>query len=222
MGKFFLDYDPAPKEPKGESSVAIGFGLLALVLTLVLDLGVRTVFPAAFGGVFDSIATIQSVIFSATAEEVAKFLPLALFIYKRRFFNELSDGILYFAIVGLTFGAVETLLYAVFSDAGVQVALMRLLIALFFHAALTSIVGYALAHKKVGHGSSMEVFLALVGVSLLHTIYNFSLFQADESTFLLAIIAVIVAFISNAAMLLLFEHAVRYDQQHAQPQTQQQ
>ena len=123
----------------------------------------------------------------------------------------ITDGIIYFAIVGLTFGAIETFLYAFSAgELGIGVALLRLSFGLFFHAALTAIVGYVLSRAHIrGKGIGL-VFLALVFATLLHTVYNAALSLEAENG-LWMFVAGAVALLSNIAMFLLFYWAAKQD-----------
>ncbi len=203
VGMFFLRYDPGPPEPKSELRNAFLFGLLSIVLALL--------FSAALSFVFDQAGVIEQnpnrmfdfilAIFGyASIEEVVKFIPLALYVYHRPFFNENTDGIIYFSFVGLTFGGIESLLYALTSgSAGIFVAIFRLVLGFFFHAALTSFVGYFLAHAKVSKQGMYKVLLALIFACLMHTLYNYGAYMVTRNTSAIFISAA-VGLMMNAIM----------------------
>ncbi|MGH7240835.1 MAG: PrsW family glutamic-type intramembrane protease, partial [Candidatus Saccharimonadales bacterium] len=149
---------------------ACGFGVLAMGLATGLERlflpGNFVEVPQAFSfakqlGYFMSIGFI---------EEAVKFLPLALFIYKRQYFREHTDGCIYFAICGLTFGLVENILYTV--SYGTTVGLMRLLLTPFLHAASTSILGYYLVSWKLQSDRWKRIAIACALVPLMHGLYD--------------------------------------------------
>jgi RsiW-degrading membrane proteinase PrsW (M82 family) len=187
-GAFFVKHDPGPEEPKKALQNAIKFGVLAIALAL----GLSFLFEFLING--DALKRISGVdsgtslplfvdvLIFATIEEFVKFIPLAAYILRKDYFNEHTDGIIYFSIVGLTFGGVESLLYGLNSgDAGFAVVVVRLVLGLFFHGALTSIVGYFLISAKLKDHSMFTVVGALVSVSLVHTFYNYFIYSTSDN-----------------------------------------
>ncbi len=140
-------------------------------------------------------------------EEACKFLPLAFIIYGRKFFNEHTDGIIYFALAGLGFGLPENILYTV--QFGAQTGLSRLLLTPIFHATTTGIVGYFLAKRKLSHKSPWIVALPLAGVMLLHGIYDFGL---ESSSDVLKLVSLLITLCLAGNLFLLFYKATDQDQ----------
>lgn len=217
VGSFFIKHDAGPEEPKKGIHAALGFGIASIVLALVFSF----LFNLLISG--DILARVSSadsetplplfvdVLIFATIEEFVKFIPLAIYILKKDFFNEVTDGIIYFAIVGLTFGAIESFLYGFTAgEFGVIVAIMRLALGLFFHGALTSIAGYYLAKAKVTSRGLPLAFVALIGVSLAHTAYNYFVYSSqNDPIFIFG--AAAVALVANAMMFWLYFVALKKD-----------
>jgi len=136
LASFFIDNEPGEKEKQKSINFAIGFGVasvaLAIIFSYLLDtlvfnnaeINSLSFYSSEFSGQALNIASYAAV------EELVKFIPFAIFIYKKNYFNEFTDGIIYFAIVGLSFGAIETLLYSL-SGAGLATIIMRYGIGLF-------------------------------------------------------------------------------------------
>lgn len=166
---FLVHFDHGPKKPLMALAEAFGFGLLATGVVL----GVSFIGDLIWGSHWLAATGVVGVIGEAAIEELAKFVPLALFIDRRKYFNEINDGVIYFALVGLGFALVENLLYAF--SLGVTGTLGRVILLLFFHAATTGLVGYFLARSKLLREPLTKTLVALVAVILLHGWYNASL-----------------------------------------------
>lgn len=209
VGHFFVKHDPGPAEPKREIRIAVVFGVLSVVFAIALSAAFDvlvfsgadefTLNSASYTGV---LPFFIPVLIFATIEELTKFVPIALYLRSKPFFNEHTDGIIYFASVGLTFGAIENLLYGIGSG-GTGLVVIRLVIALFFHGALTSIAGYFYARAHVMKSNLRAPIAAFVGVSITHALYNFVISQTgSNSTFIFA--AAAIAVIANCWMFWLY------------------
>ncbi len=93
---------------------------------------------------------------------------------KKGYFDEVSDGIIYFGITGLIFGAIENILYAL--TYGTATGLDRVITIPFMHAGFTSIIGYAIARQKVLGLPQRVVTMGFVTAIALHAFYGFGLF----------------------------------------------
>ncbi len=169
---YIMSKDRGEKEPHSALWAAAGFGLLGLVIAGIIE---ALFLPADFditkklsGNELLNVSLAIGVI-----EEICKFLPLALFIYKKSYFNEYNDGVLYFAIAGLGFGVPENILYTL--DGGVGTGIVRLIMTPFFHAATTAFIGYFLVRMKLRHGSVTGVLGALGLMILVHAAYDYGL-----------------------------------------------
>ncbi|MGZ6005125.1 MAG: PrsW family intramembrane metalloprotease [Candidatus Saccharimonadales bacterium] len=178
---FLLHGDRGSKEPRSALVGAFGFGLVACVFAIWAEL-----FLPNPGSPLLSIKTLLLVSLAVgIIEESAKFVPLALFIRNKTYFNEHSDGVIYFAIVGLTFGLVENLSYLLFYNhrlGGSQLTgIFRLIILFFFHAASTGIVGYYLAKAKLHKKSIWQPVIALMILMVVHGGYDFMFFYTAHA-----------------------------------------
>ncbi|PID30319.1 hypothetical protein CSA80_02755 [Candidatus Saccharibacteria bacterium] len=165
--------DRGEREPIEMLWAAAGFGFAAMIVAIVFE----KFLPGNLADLQDSAASNASragIMFGiGLIEEVCKFVPLAFFLYKKRYFNEHTDGILYFALAGIGFGLPENILYTLGQGTGAGVG--RLILMPFFHAALTAIPGYYLAKAKLKRKPLWHVAVALGAVVFLHGFYNFGL-----------------------------------------------
>jgi RsiW-degrading membrane proteinase PrsW (M82 family) len=173
--RYFIKNDRGAKEPTGALWGAAGFGLLAAILASILN----GFIPISLtGDIYSDTAPspgfpniVYGMLLVGIIEETLKFLPLALFIRKKYYFNEVTDGIIYFGIAGLTFGILEDLSYA--SIFGGGVGLFRIVWGPFLHAGFSAIIGLAFARYVIRRKSIWTVIAAwalAVGVHAMHNV----------------------------------------------------
>lgn len=218
--KFLVSFDPGTKESPKNLWQAAGFGAVALIGVLIsgiiLELSGRntSITELALVGSNGAIPTFFTLLFHAGIEEVAKFVPLAIFVYKKPFFNEATDGIIYFAVCGLVFAVIETLLYALSSDSpAIGTIIFRHSMGLFLHPAATALVGVTLAMHRVGKIKSFSfVLLMLAIVTLLHAFYNFGLVMSSSTGNLAwAAFSVFISLSMSASIFIIFLKAYMFD-----------
>ena len=174
VGKFLLRGKRGNEEPKKAvrevfvimllSIVVVGF-LNEIVLNRVLK---TTLFTYATPLTFN---TLSILFFPALIEELFKFVPLALHLINKQYFDKISDGVIYFTISGLAFGIYENISYALIG--GTETLLVRVFTLMFLHAGTTAMVGYAFALYRFRKCSSWFVAFSFMFAVLLHTFYNF-------------------------------------------------
>lgn len=204
---YLLSKDKGEREPASILWAALGFGALGLIPAGFLE---TALLPNNL--IEAHTLSVGAILLSALAvgiiEEVVKFVPLALFIYRKRYFNEHTDGILYFALAGVGFGLPENILYSVSYGSGVGVA--RAIITPFFHAAMTAYVGFYLVRAKLSGKKPSMVWLPLLTMIGIHGIYDFGLFQGSP---LLVLLSLLIAAALTATLFVLGAVAKRKDQE---------
>lgn len=168
---FLVRQDKGEREPVTALWAAFGFGVLGVIMAATLE---QFVIPNVFDEKTHAIGVIiVAAIGVGVVEELAKCLPLMSFIYKKRYFNEHTDGIIYFALAGLGFGLPENILYTLQFGAGAGLA--RLIMTPLFHAATTALIGYAFARVKVGHAPKKFLYKTIALAISVHALYDFGL-----------------------------------------------
>lgn len=203
---YLLYHDHGRKLPVGSLWTAFGFGVLAMV---VAGIGEFYLLPTSFLHGTQATALGTKLLGSLGVgflEEAAKFIPLALFIYHKSYFREHTDGIIYFAICGLTFGVGENILYTV--SFGVQVGLARLILTPFLHAATTGILGYYLASLKISRPLKNRFVLACVLLPLMHGLYDFGLYSGVGQ---LIVVSLMITLLLSLGLFLYFMQANELD-----------
>ena len=166
--------DRYEKEPLHLLLVTFVWGAIpALALAVLAELAVGTAAISMFG------PGSETTIVAPVVEEVLKALVLiGIFVFARREFNGVLDGIIYGALVGFGFAMSENILYFVtYKEQLFSVWLLRSVLFGLNHAFFTSLVGIALGmvryerRRWVGYVAvPVAVWLAV----LLHAVHNTS------------------------------------------------
>lgn len=170
---FLVKHDIGEHEPVSALWAAFGLGVAGIVAALALEIVLVPHFTTDGSSSLGMLAGVALQI--AVIEELVKCLPLLVLLYKKRYFNEHTDGVIYFALAGLGFGLPENLLYTL--QFGLEVGLLRLVLTPLFHAATTAIIGYALVRHKLDGFTTSRVVGVVVSVIGIHAIYDFGLFS---------------------------------------------
>jgi RsiW-degrading membrane proteinase PrsW (M82 family) len=225
---YLLRYDTGSKDTPLHLIEAFAFGLVAVVLVPLVrgllwgslgwdDATISNLLVIAAGSNF----SLAVVLIGALLEEAFKFLPLALFIRHKRYFNELTRGVIYFALVGLCVGLFENVAYVVMAErlvpgAGLGIALTRTVFALCLHAAATGIVGYYFARSHILGEGLFKTGIAVVVVSALHALYNYgALMAAATDQWYYLALAMGATLVLNGGLIFYIRRAYRLDRTRA-------
>lgn len=201
---YLVRRDRGEREPAGALWTAFGLGALGLVVAGGLE---YLVVPDVFNQDLGLGTILWASIAIGVIEELCKCLPLIFFLRNKRYFNEHTDGVIYFALAGLGFGLPENILYTLEFGAGTGV--VRMIMTPLFHAATTALVGYALIRGKLGGDTGKRLTGMLVSVIGLHAAYDFGLFSAIP---LLTLLSIMITLALGAGLFLLYIRARSIDQ----------
>ena len=119
-------------------------------------------------------AFMEAFITAALVEEVSKMAVLVLFIFMNKYFDEITDGIIYMAIISLNFTCFENVLY---STGNLLTGFIRAFTAVPGHAIWSGIMGYYIGLARMEKNRKTSLFIqGLFGGVLYHGIYDFVLF----------------------------------------------
>jgi RsiW-degrading membrane proteinase PrsW (M82 family) len=180
---FLIAHDHGSDEPVGALWVAAGLGFAGAIAAGALEglvIAPKDLQPTSQLSVIALAALGIGVI-----EEACKFLPLAVWLWRKKYFNEHTDGVIYFALAGLGFGLPENMLYTL--QFGSQAGIGRIILTPFFHAAITAGVGYFLAKRKLAGKRPWGAAIPLAGAALLHAFYDFGLSSGRAPYSLMAV-----------------------------------
>ncbi len=153
----------------------------AVLLSLVAELAFQGPTGLSALGMADNLR--QVVLISPVVEEIIKGLALlGLFYFFRSEFDDVLDGIVYGALIGMGFGMTENFLYLVNAALGgwgtlVDLTLLRSLLFGLNHAFYTAITGAALGFAVWQPGIGRKVAFAFGGLALaiaVHMLHNLS------------------------------------------------
>jgi hypothetical protein len=146
----------------------------------------NTTFGVVAAGVLGEHADMATAVLSAPfVEELAKGFALFIFyLWQRDEFDNVLDGILYAAMVGLGFAMTENILYYGNAlakgglGASIITFILRGVVSPFAHPLFTSMTGVGLGLARLAPaGSPMKFFGPVVGLCMamfLHFLWNFS------------------------------------------------
>lgn len=204
---FLLSRNKGEKEPVSALWAAAGFGFVGAILAAIVE---HLLIPINLvNGASDK--TIEILIASlgvGLIEESLKFVPLAIFIYPKKYFNEHVDGIIYFAIAGLAFGVPENILYSL--NFGSKVGLSRLVLTPIFHATTTSLVGFFLVKSKIDKKPITLTIFAFLAAILLHGLYDFGLASHNA---ILVVMSLMITIGMTAMFFILFMRSNEIDRE---------
>lgn len=196
---WFLEHEDKHPEPKKLTFYAFLSGMLSVVLVIPLQLIVNNL----------DDRTLVIVIW-AFIEEAVKFLTVYIFVLRRIDNDEPIDSVMYLIACALGFAALENALYMLGplrnGDLGQALITLnfRFMGATLLHVVSSSVIGVtlALSYYKDKGSKRVAVLFGLVGATLLHTFFNFSIIIDDGSK---AIISFFIVWIALIVLLLFFE-----------------
>jgi RsiW-degrading membrane proteinase PrsW (M82 family) len=183
------------KEPPMLLTKCFFGGILAIIFTLILVFPISLLEPFFPGDLLKSF--YDAFLTAALPEEFSKFIILYWIIWKRKEFDHHYDGIIYAVFVSLGFALVENIMYVFSDEGGMQVALMRAVLAVPGHGFFAVIMGYYLSIARFHEGAEKNRLLltSLLMAVLFHGIYDFILMYMDaKSNNPLLIILLIIIF----------------------------
>jgi RsiW-degrading membrane proteinase PrsW (M82 family) len=198
--RYLLDQNRGAKEPPKIIGLAILLGVIAIVAsyfleTWFIDPKLLTLGPRQLS----TAATLHNSLLVGLVEEGTKSLPLAFFIYRRKYFNTITDGIIYFGVSGMIFGLIENIKYAL--TLGEAAGIGKVITGPYIHAGFAVLIGWTLARHKVLHRSLWLVVAGFIAAIGLHGLYDFGLIYGSGWTILLSL-AITLAININIFVLL--------------------
>lgn len=204
--RYLLQHDRGSKEPAKIVIMAGILGGLATIAALFLE---KWLLPDKLITNPLGLSTgslVGSSLLIGVIEEGVKSLPLAFFIYRQRYFDEITDGIIYFATAGMIFGLLEDIGYDL--SYGDATGLTRIIAGPYLHAGLCALFGYMLARRKVLKTNRAYVVAGLLAAMTLHGLYDLGLFYQKGWSLLMSLLITAAV---NFGVFLLFKYSQRSD-----------
>jgi RsiW-degrading membrane proteinase PrsW (M82 family) len=149
------------------------FGLLAVFPVMVVQRGLELWFGS--GPLFYSFAT------TAAVEEAAKWLIVAVAVFRHAEFDEPYDGIVYATAASLGFATMENLLFALSEPFSLSALMVRALLPVSGHALFGVIMGYYFGRAKfIPHERAKYLAFSFVFPMFYHGLFDYVLLMAKS------------------------------------------
>lgn len=183
-------FDRYEKEPLWLLTVAFLWGAIpAIILSLTVELILGVPVSVLGEGLLTEVVESGGV--APVIEEIAKAVALlGLFVFLRREFDNILDGIIYGALVGFGFAMTENILYflgSLFTKGWGEWSMVVFLRAIVFglnHAFFTSLTGAALGFARLSRAVWERWLVPPLGLGLaiaFHAIHNIGASLAELS-----------------------------------------
>ncbi|AEF82531.1 PrsW family glutamic-type intramembrane protease [Leadbettera azotonutricia] len=201
----FIYLRDTQKEPLKPLMLCLLFGFLssipAVIIELLIGLGNTFASPLS-SAIYDAFPG------AAIPEELLKFLVLYLFVFKKPYFDQNYDGIVYAVFVSLGFAMAENISYVL--QNGIGTALLRAIFSVPGHGLFAISMGYFFS---LGRFSSIDkkkwyLFLSLFIPIIFHGTYDFLLFYISGGIDNTAII-LLMFFALIALMIFMWKFALK-------------
>lgn len=166
---FFVLYsDRKSKEPVKNIVLCLLSGFLTISLSLFFELKANTIF---------SNSVVLTYV-NAFIEEFCKLSIFLLFIFDNRYYDDLYDGIVYMALIGLSFAGLENIMYAFSENTvtdSITLALLRDFTTIPLHVSCAIVIGYFMSlcsFSKKKDKKIINFILAILLSLLIHGTYN--------------------------------------------------
>jgi RsiW-degrading membrane proteinase PrsW (M82 family) len=198
--RYLIQQNHGSKEPPKIIGLAIGLGVIAIVASYFLETWFVNPHLLVLGPrQLSTAATLHNSLLVGLIEEGCKSLPLALLIYSRKYFNKITDGVVYFGISGMIFGLIENIKYSL--TLGEAAGFGKIITGPYIHAGFAVLIGWTLARQKVLHRGWWLVVAGFIASLGLHGLYDFGLIYGSGWTVLLSL-AITLAININIFVLL--------------------
>lgn len=184
---YFNKQDKGKPEPKKLKWKIFGWGVLAAVFAVIIELNVEGLYQ--YLGItqqtnFWLYILLTAFITAAFVEEAMKLWVVKTHAFKNKHFDEVMDGITYTIIASMGFATFENIFYVV--DGGFGIAIIRALISVPAHALFSGIMGYYIGKAKFATpGESRNLIWKGFGLAILyHGLFDFFLFSQSALMFL--------------------------------------
>ncbi|HCB61051.1 MAG: hypothetical protein A2W93_07045 [Bacteroidetes bacterium GWF2_43_63] len=207
LGLFIYLKDKYYREPLIWLLIAFGAGCLSIVPAIFIERMLEERAGLGISPNFGSLA-INAFLVVALTEELCKFAILRIVFYRKRFFSEPINGIVYAVMLSLGFAFTESFIYLLGANNVYTTAIVRSLTAVPAHFVFAVFMGYFMGQAKFTYLKQRK-WLVLLGLGLAviaHGIYDFFLlawwmpadFMYISFGFLFACLVFAVLFINKA------------------------
>ncbi len=174
---YFYRKDRAKPEPKRIIIRIFLLGLLSTVPAIFIELGLdelRGLLNPCYRLLYP---VFKAFIVAGLVEESLKLFIVMKFVFRKKCFNEVMDGIVYTVIAGMGFACLENVLYVLGN--GIAVGILRAFTSIPMHASVSVIMGYWIGMAKFSENRRSRRKLIMKGfllAVLFHGLYDLCIF----------------------------------------------
>ncbi|MCF6334235.1 MAG: PrsW family glutamic-type intramembrane protease [Spirochaetales bacterium] len=196
---YFYNKDKQKKEPVSLILKVFIFGFLSVIPAVIIEMIFLEFIPE-----FSSIISIfiKAFIIAALVEEWIKLKTVTLTAFSNKYFDEITDGIVYTITASLGFALFENIFYSI---GPASTLILRGVTAVPLHATASGIMGYYIGKSKFENPNLKYKGLAIA--VLIHGLYDFFLFYGSW----LALMIFPLLFISGTILSRLYKAALKED-----------
>lgn len=205
---FLIATDQGKKEPVTALWIVFGLGIIGVIASVLLEHNLIPARDLSLVVKQPLTKVILATLAVGVIEESCKFLPAAFYLWRKPFFRDHVDGVIFFALAGLAFGIPENILYTI--QFGAKTGVARLLMDPIFHASTTGMIGYFLGKAKVDQRPLAKTGLAFLAAILLHAIFDFGLMSDNHW---LTMLSMVISVSLAAGLFVFFMRAKELDRQ---------
>ncbi len=182
---FIYQKDKYQKEEPRNLVLCFALGLAVTLPVITLEKWAMGTGTPSHVGAFRIL--MVSFLVVAFFEELVKFAILTLLPYRKPYFDEPIDGIIYAVAIAMGFATLENILYAY--EYGIETTILRAFSAVPAHASFAVIMGYFVGRSKFA--PDHRIYFLAMGLLLpilIHGTYNFLIQQeAYDGLIILAV-----------------------------------
>jgi protease PrsW len=176
---FWVREDRLHPEPRSLLVACFFGGLLAVIVAVFAEKYIASIYT-------DS--TTRYALWAA-AEEILKFIAVAVIALRSKENNEPIDAMIYCIVVALGFAALENALFIMGPLSGGEIAKsivtgnMRFMGATLLHVVSTATIGFCIGYVFY-HGKLAKILAAIIGLGgaiVIHTAFNLSIIEASPA-----------------------------------------
>lgn len=218
-------FDRYDREPIGLVLLNYLWGSFGAIILTLLFSGILLKIVSFLFNDFYLHDFYQIIILAPVVEEIMKGLFLLITVQNKKFDN-LTDGIVYGAAIGLGFGMTENFLYFLHNSQTIQtwvyLVIIRTLFSAVMHYVATSTFGAFLGYAKFKRGAK-KILIGLLGLLiaiLIHASWNtFVSFKSTAWIGILFMILSIIIFMISFSMSLAKERKIIFNELLEESQT---
>jgi protease PrsW len=166
----FKKWDAKRPEPPGAVRNVVLLGVASCVPAILIELGLSAILGKSIVNANGQF--VNAFIIAASTEEALKLAVILLFVWRKPYFDEVMDGILYMAAASLGFAMIENVLY---SAGNPVIGFVRAFTAVPLHATASGIMGYCIGRAKMTKSNGRTFLWVIFGffwAVLIHGFYD--------------------------------------------------